>query len=92
MSAVAQDAEKVAVDEGYLEHFARQALRAPKGEQEDAVRKLVESLIAKCQENAVFFEDQLKGLALLGQLNDVLGCIVIANLITHGSRYQVGYR
>ena len=54
MSAVAQDAEKVAVDEGYLEHFARQALRAPKGEQEDAVRKLVESLIAKCQENVVF--------------------------------------
>ena len=89
MSAVAQDAEKVAVDEGYLEHFARQALRAPKGEQEDAVRKLVESLIAKCQENAVFFEDQMKGLALLGQLNDVLGSIVIANLITERFDGQV---
>ena len=77
-----QDSEQVKVNDQYLERFVRQALRAPNGERDDAVSKLVKSLAAKCEEHAVCFEDQLRGLAHLGQLSDTLGCVIVANLIT----------
>ena len=81
MAAVNQDSEQVKVDDQYLERFVRQAFRAPNG-QDGAVHKLVKSLATKCEEHAVCFEDQLKGLAHLGQLSDALECVVVANLIT----------
>ena len=70
------------VDEQYLEHYVRQAIRARPGEQNDAVLQLVQSLRAKCKENAVFYEDQLQSLSHLGKLNDVLGCVMVSSLIT----------
>jgi hypothetical protein len=70
------------VDAKYLETFVRQALRAPNGERDSDADELVKRLAAKCKEHAVFFEDQLKGLAHLGQLSDTLECVVVANLIT----------
>ena len=82
MVADNQDSEQVKVDDKYLERFVRQAFRAPNGEQNDAVHKLVESLATKCGQHAVCFEDQLRGLAHLGQLSETLECVVVANLIT----------
>ena len=73
--------QEVPVNADYLEPFVRQAVRARAGER-DEVHRLVHSLHTKCVENAVFWEDQLRGLALLGQLNDVLGCVMVSNLIT----------
>ena len=70
------------VNSKYLETFVRQALRAPQGERDSDADELVKRLVAKCKEHAVFFEDQLKGLAHLGQLSDTLECVVVANLIT----------
>ena len=69
------------VNAKYLETFVRQALRAPQGERDSDADELVKRLVAKCKEHAVFFEDQLKGLAHLGQLSDTLECVVVANLI-----------
>jgi len=73
---------QVKVNAEYLETFVLQALRTPKGERDSDADELVKSLAAKCKQHAVFFEDQLKGLAHLGQLSDMLGCVVVANLIT----------